>query len=151
MAVLAMDLGARGLVLHQREAEHAVMARALLRQPLLDQPVEHAVDRDAVHVAIGRQAVDHGLVRERVFGVDQTGEDGHARLRHARAQLAQARLRGFQRGVGERSGCLGGQMRGGACHAGHLTIAPGSMQFSCVSGRAAQAWQIRRKRRFLAG
>ncbi|MCY1225642.1 hypothetical protein D9M72_378440 [compost metagenome] len=105
MAVLAVFLRARGLMLDQAEAEHAVVAGALLRHALLDQPVQHAVHGDAVDgLALLGQAVDHGLVGQRFVAADQAGQDAKPRLGHARAQLAQALVGGFEDGGRRSSG-----------------------------------------------
>jgi hypothetical protein len=117
VAVLSMDFGACRFVLHQREAEHAVVAGAFLRQALVHQPVQHAVHGHAVHVAFGRQAIDHGLVGQWLGCFDQAGQNCQARLRHTCAKLAQTQLRRGQRISGH--DCVIGRSRmwGGACHA----------------------------------
>ncbi|MCY1225473.1 hypothetical protein D9M72_376700 [compost metagenome] len=119
MAVLAVLLRARGLVLDQAEAEHAVVAGTLLRHALFHQPVQHAVDGDAVDgLARFGQAVDHGLVRQRLIAADQAGQDAKPRLGHARAQLAQALVGGFQgrRGGDRRFRHSGRPVRTGTGH-----------------------------------
>lgn len=133
VAVLSMDFGACRFVLHKREAEHAVVAGAFLCQALVHQPVQHAVHGHAVHVAFGRQVIDHGLVGEWLWCFDQAGQNCQARLRHTCAKLAQTQLRRGQRISGH--DCVIGRSRmwGGACHAKDLTIGPYPMQFSCTN------------------
>ncbi len=78
-------VGARG----GRETEHALFVGDLVRKPLLDQPVEHAVKRDAVdRRAVGKRLFDI-VMREPTEGRAQQRQHAQARRRDACAALAQ--------------------------------------------------------------
>ena len=92
MAVPAMD-GRAPPRARQAEAEDAVVAGALLRQALFDQPVEHAVDGHAVDgFAGGGNAVEHRLVESGLRRC-RSGRPGCTGAAASRARPAAAGVR----------------------------------------------------------
>ena len=85
---------ARMIVPRGGEAPDAVVAGHLVRQTLGGQPLEHAIERHAVDVAVLRQPLLDVMVGQRLPRFEQAGERGGARPRDAGAALRQQRLRG---------------------------------------------------------
>lgn len=91
MTVLSMCLCLGFHMLGQAKAIDTVIAGVLVREMLLDQPVENPVDRHAVHRFAGcSHLFQHSLVGQRMLTSHEAGQDLHARLRDTGAQVAQA-------------------------------------------------------------
>jgi len=120
VALVALEGVARGGLDVAREAVHAVGADAAVAQADLDQPVEHAVDRDPVGFLAGGGGVGRGdfVVRERLGGVLEQLEHGLGGARDAQSAVAQLAF--------AVEGCVGHsglRLRGRCLHASRHCVA----------------------------
>ena len=74
-----------GILAVELETPGAVFAHDLVHDVMREQPVEHAVERDAVEFMALGEGVEQFLVRERVVGLQQRFEHGKAVCRRSQA------------------------------------------------------------------